>query len=116
MKRVFLCMIIGVFAFVMLSAASLAASYEGRIWTGKPGFLAIGYYCTAAQNLSSGNTASHWAWAKTYFNKTFSYMRETGNNRAVAKSGSIKPAKGEGRYGQTGWSSSIGYFTSKDYS
>lgn len=109
-------MIIGVFAFVMLSAASLAASYEGRIWTGKPGILGVGYYCTAAQNLSSGNTDSHWAWAKTFFNGTHSYTRETGNNRAVAKSGKTLPTKGEGQYGQPGWSSTVGKFTKKDYS
>lgn len=106
-------MLLAVLVITMLTTTALAvvyASYEGAIWTGKPTALGIGYYCTAAQNKSGGDTSTHWAWAKTYYSGTNSYDYQTGNTRAVASSGSVKPTSGRGQYGETGWESDIGVF------
>lgn len=62
-KTILSMMIVGVCALLAFSIA-LAASYDGAIWTGKPNVLGIGYYCTAAQNKSGGDTSTHWAQAK----------------------------------------------------
>lgn len=116
MKRViasFLATFLAITTFATVAfAVTTRASYEGSIWTGKPTSIGTGYYCTAARNDSQGDTSTHWAWARTYYNGTNSYQRKTGNVRAVASSGAVHPTSGEGQYGETGWSSKIGKFAS----
>ena len=84
---------------------SYAASYDGKIWTGKPTVFNIGYYCTAAQNKSGGNESTHFQWAKTYLaNGQVINAREEGKNtRVVASSKNVHPLRGKGGYGEKGW-------------
>lgn len=98
-----------IMTFATAALATIDASYAGSIWTGKP-TLGVGYYCTAARNDSGGDASTHWAWAKTWYNGTSIKKSATGNKRAVASSGDNKPTKGEGQYGETGWSSAVGEF------
>lgn len=112
MKKSFLSMLVAILVLVTLTVTALAASYAGSIWTGKPTVLGTGYYCTAARNDSGGDTSTHWAWARTYYSGGSAYQRKTGNVRAVASTGSEHPSSGEGQYGETGWSSNIGKFSS----
>lgn len=111
-KTILSMMIVGVLALLAFSFA-LAASYDGAIWTGKPNVLGIGYYCTAAQNKSGGDTSTHWAQAKTWRPSGGEPAEdfEWGNTRAVASTGKTHPSKGWGAYGETGWSTS-GWFKS----
>lgn len=106
-KMILSMMIVGVLALLAFSFA-LAASYAGSIWTGKPNSLGIGYYCTAAQNKSAGDTSTHWAKATTWppSGGKPAKASETGNTRAVASTGRTHPYKGWGSYGETGWSTS----------
>ena len=86
----------------LLSATVYAYTVGGQIWTGKPGFLGIGYYCTAAQVTSSNADSYDWAYAKTYTtNSSYVSSLEYGNNIAVANTGSTKPLKGYGAYGRS---------------
>ena len=86
-------------------SVAFAASYDGAIWTGKPTILGIGYYCTAAQNRSQGDVSTHWAKAKTWAAGLKPVIASAiGNNRAVASTGSVKPYKGWGSYGESDWS------------
>ena len=106
MKRA-LCRFLILFSTLTLFfTMAMAASYDGRIWTGKPTIIGTGYYCTAAQNKSGGDVSTHFAKAKTWktINGTPVNGAATGNNRAVASTGSTKPVKGWGQYGETGWS------------
>lgn len=49
MKKRTLAAIILSVALATVATTAYAASYEGKIWTGKPTIFGIGYYCTAAQ-------------------------------------------------------------------
>lgn len=92
----------------MISAVALArASYSGSVWTGKPAG-PIGYYCTAAQNTSQGNTSTHWA--EIVCGQRHIYKKSKGNARAVASSGRVHPDSGSGQYGKKGWKSNVGTF------
>lgn len=106
MKKAFTSALVTIFAVTMLTITALAASYEGAIWTGKSLFPGVGYYCTAAQNRSGGDTSTHWAWARTYYSGISSYEHKIGNIRAIASSGSVPPTSGKGSYGEPGWSTS----------
>lgn len=101
MKKTVLTMVALVVCLLLAFTTALAASYDGSIWTGKPNSLGIGYYCTAAQNRSQGDVSLHWARAKTWKpNGEVIVAEAAGNNRAVASTGSVKPYKGWGSYGE----------------
>ena len=86
---------------VATASTAFAACISGSIWTNKPGWFGWGYYCTAAENKSTG-VGDTWSKAKTFFNNTYTYSRTAGTDRAVASSGSVKPKKGNGSYGHIG--------------
>ena len=105
MKKRTLAAIILSVALATVATTAYAASYEGKIWTGKPTIFGIGYYCTAAQNNSGGNQDSHFQWAKTYlyYGSVIEDSYSGQNKRVVASSGSTHPKKGEGAYGESGF-------------
>lgn len=103
-KRMFSIMAVMLCSLLLFSVA-FAATYDGAIWTGKPTIFGIGYYCTAAQNRSQGDVSTHWSKAKTWAAGLAPVTASaSGNDRAVASTGSVKPYKGWGSYGETGWS------------
>ena len=106
MRKRILIMIVACICALLTFSCALAASYSGSIWTGKPNFLGIGYYCTAAKNTSGGDVSTHWAKAKTWITSGGAPVKDSasGNNRAAAKTGKTHPYKGWGAYGETGWS------------
>lgn len=91
--------------FLMLSLTALAASCKGAIWANKPNFLGGGYYCTAARNDSDPITDLNYAKAISY-NSAGGQIAAASTPRnvtAIANSGSVKPNKGYGEYGITGY-------------
>lgn len=83
----------------VMAFAATRANFKGNIWTGWPNALGMGYYCTAAQNESGGDTihkAS--AWSKNASGEIIAKKSVTGNGRAVADSGKTKPHSGYGEY------------------
>lgn len=46
---------------VLMASIAFAANYDGHIWTGKTNILGMSYYCTAAQNRSTGDVSTRWA-------------------------------------------------------
>ncbi|QTE74255.1 hypothetical protein JS518_15405 [Clostridiales bacterium FE2010] len=117
MKRVMsVCLVTILLLSIFATTIAIAGhSYAGSVWTGKPTILGLGYYCTAARNDSGGNTSSHWAWARTYYSGKKAYTYKPGNDRAVASSGSVHPTKGEGQWGETGYSIPVAKFKSSAY-
>ena len=113
MKKNMIAAIVLSISIVSAIASASAASYEGKIWTGKPNSPGLGYYCTAAQNKSDGNVSTHYQWAKTYlYDGSVISARQDGKNvRVVASSGKTHPKRGEGGYGESGWKTS-GSFSS----
>ena len=93
-----------VLLFVMTGSA-LAASFSGRIWTGKPigGPGGLGYYCTASQNTSS-NSVNPKAYAEAYRNGVLLASNTVySNQRCVANCGNRnKPTSGYGYYQEVG--------------
>lgn len=106
MKKTFAIGICAVMTIMSLSVTAFAANFNGNIWTNKPNVLGLGYYCTAAQCLSGGDTSTHYARAYSYDSagRTIASGTATGNNQAVANSGSTKPYSGYGCYGESGTS------------
>lgn len=86
-----------------LIVSAFAAEFTGSIWTNSPKRtlgVVYGYYCTAAQNRSSGGKGKY-AKAESYLNGAVLAKAETtGNSRAVANSGLRKPDSGKGEYGE----------------
>ena len=118
MKRKVCLVIVSLLIVGAVVSTSLAASVQGRCWTGSPSRIlgiAYGYYCTAAQNQSSNGT-NRKAYAKSMKNGSIiAEANTTGNNSAVANSGFNKPTSGYGEYSETGGEGHA-YFNSGAYS
>lgn len=103
MKKKLVCLAICTLVMTAVIISAFAAELNGRIWTGSPKRtlgIVYGYYCTAAQNKSSKGTNQ---WAHALSMKDGAVIAEanaTGNNKAVANSGLVKPARGRGEYGE----------------
>jgi hypothetical protein len=112
MKKTLICMVISILLLLMLTSGALAvtAGFTGKIWTGKPGLLGIGYYCTAAQNTSS-NSTNPFAYAKSCNSSGGILAQDSvnSNGQAIANSGSTKPYSGFGEYGEVGGYSSANF-------
>lgn len=91
-----LCLMI---ALPLTAFATARANFTGKIWTGKPTILGLGYYCTAARNDSTGNTTHKAkAWSCDKDGKTLIEASASNNDSAVANSGKTKPNSGFGTY------------------
>ncbi|MDR1569895.1 MAG: hypothetical protein LBS72_05350 [Oscillospiraceae bacterium] len=91
--------------------ATLDANFTGNIWTNKPTVLGIGYYCTAAQNTSSGTATNRGAsaYSKNASGAKIAEASATENNSAVANSGTVKPNSGYGEYHENGGTSGMSF-------
>jgi hypothetical protein len=107
MKKTFYFLLTAILVISIFTVTAFAVSFKGKIWTGKPGALGIGYYCTAAQN-NSGQTTIDRAAAKCYSSSgaCTSQASTTGKSKAIANNGSTRPNKGWGRYWQAGTANS----------
>lgn len=91
-----LCLVV---SLPVIAFAAARANFKGNIWTNWPNSLGTGYYCTAARNDSGGNTTHKAsAWSKNTSGEIIAEGSATGNKRAVANSGKIKPYSGYGKY------------------
>ncbi len=114
MKKVFALLIV----LIVVGTSIPVAAYtqiSGQVWIGKPGWLGVGYYCTAAQNTSPEADDSFFAYAKTIFSGNYTESRAIRKNRAVASSGDTKPSCGFGYYGYGSYQSNSVYFTQSDW-
>ena len=97
------CFITFFLVIVLIVGSSPAAAIEGSTWTGSPKRIlgiVFGYYCTAAQNKSAnGIDRKASAYSKRNGEK-IAEAKATGNDRAVANSGFLKPTKGRGEYSE----------------
>lgn len=105
MKNALLCMGSRLLPLPAMAGSALAASFSGRIWTGKPigGRGGMGYYCTAAQN-TSPNSVNPVAHAEAYHNGALLASQTIySNKRCVANCGNMnKPTSGYGYYKEAG--------------
>jgi hypothetical protein len=112
MRKKLVYTVISLLALIMLTFGALAAGFTGKIWTNKPTLLGIGYYCTAAQNTSTnGTNLAASAYSKNSSGAKIAADSATGNNKAVANSGSTRPHSGYGQYKETG-AEAHAYFSS----
>lgn len=105
MKRSLVCVAACIVLLLMLAGSALAATFTGRIWTGKPigGKGGVGYYCTASQNTSS-NSINPKAYAEAYrYGILLASNTVYSNARCVANCGNQnKPTRGYGYYQENG--------------
>lgn len=105
MKKALLCMTACLLLLFIMAGSALAASFSGRIWTGKPigGKGGVGYYCTASQN-TSPNSVNPVAYAEARRNGVLLAKNTVhSNKRCVANCGNMnKPTSGYGYYKEVG--------------
>ena len=105
MKNALLCMGSRLLPLPAKAGSALAASFFGRIWTGKPigGKGGVGYYCTASQN-TSPNSVNPVAYAEARRNGVLLASQTIySNKRCVANCGNMnKPTSGYGYYKEVG--------------